>query len=344
MKNGTIVSNSVIGTGKIGNKELDVREGAGNQYKKIGYMSPGSRVEVLEERNGWYKIKFLNTTGYIDKIGVVLNGQESEVKVLSKGLIGNENVDVRNGYGSAYEKIGYMSPGSRIEVLEVKNGWYKIKFLNGVGYIPESGVNTSSMTPKLNIADQIKDIGMISLDTVNVVDNPQSNKKIGYMSKGSYVEILKEIDNYYEIKFLDGIGYIPQNTIKLYNPINIGSIINNTEDVKNSSTSLGEKIGYMSRGSHVDILHVRNNHYAIRFLDGIGYIPVNTVKFFGIENTGKINVEEVDVRYGRGNQYRKIGYMSKGSRVQILLERDGWYTFKFLDGIGYIPSNTVMLD
>ena len=36
---------------------------------------------------------------------------------------------------AGHSKIGSLSKGSKVEIVESKNGWYKIKYNNGYGYI-----------------------------------------------------------------------------------------------------------------------------------------------------------------------------------------------------------------
>ena len=55
----------VIATGKT-TAGLNVRSGAGTGYKKIGYLNKGTKVEIVTKlSNGWYKIKFNSSYGYV---------------------------------------------------------------------------------------------------------------------------------------------------------------------------------------------------------------------------------------------------------------------------------------
>ena len=45
---------------------LNVRSGAGTGYKKIGHLNKGTKVEIVTKlSNGWYKIKFNSSYGYV---------------------------------------------------------------------------------------------------------------------------------------------------------------------------------------------------------------------------------------------------------------------------------------
>ena len=44
---------------------LNVRSGAGTNYSIIGSLSKGTKVEVISTKNGWSKIKYNGSTGYV---------------------------------------------------------------------------------------------------------------------------------------------------------------------------------------------------------------------------------------------------------------------------------------
>lgn len=44
-------------------------------------------------------------------------------------------LNVRSGPGTSYSTIGVLSGGMSVNVLDVLDGWYKIAFGNGVGYV-----------------------------------------------------------------------------------------------------------------------------------------------------------------------------------------------------------------
>ncbi|UOW68786.1 N-acetylmuramoyl-L-alanine amidase [Paraclostridium bifermentans] len=100
---------------------------------ECGFISnedEGSKLTTNE-----YQEKVAN--GIVD--GVISNlGFKDE-----KGLKVNKNVAialsdgvcVRNGRGSMFNSIGYLSKGEKVEVLDTKFDWHKIKFNGHIGYV-----------------------------------------------------------------------------------------------------------------------------------------------------------------------------------------------------------------
>lgn len=60
-------STTVIGTGVVNTKSgsLTVRQSNSTSAKKIGSLAKGTTVSVLAQKNGWYKIKYKNSTGWV---------------------------------------------------------------------------------------------------------------------------------------------------------------------------------------------------------------------------------------------------------------------------------------
>lgn len=51
--------------------DLDIKNGPGMNYSKIGYIPKGRLVEVISEHNGWAKVNFDNKFGYISSSGLI---------------------------------------------------------------------------------------------------------------------------------------------------------------------------------------------------------------------------------------------------------------------------------
>lgn len=57
--------NAELGYGKVNGSSVNIRSGAGTGYRAIGVASKGSKCYILGLNNGWYKVIFNSTIGYI---------------------------------------------------------------------------------------------------------------------------------------------------------------------------------------------------------------------------------------------------------------------------------------
>ncbi len=74
--NNTALTGTVVGI----NSYLNLRSGAGTDYKVIGKLTNGTEVEVIGEENGWYEVVIPEMTGYVysDYLEVVETVTEEE--------------------------------------------------------------------------------------------------------------------------------------------------------------------------------------------------------------------------------------------------------------------------
>lgn len=124
----------IIATGKTTVSSLNVRSGPSPNYSKLGILTKGTKVEVVERySNGWYKIKYKGSYGYVSGAYVSLDGSKGEVIATGKTTAG---LNVRSGAGTGYKKIGHLNKGAKVEIVnKLSNGWYKIKFNGSYGYV-----------------------------------------------------------------------------------------------------------------------------------------------------------------------------------------------------------------
>ncbi|WP_208870935.1 SH3 domain-containing protein, partial [Paraclostridium sordellii] len=77
--------------------------------------------------------KYNGGYGYVSGDYVKVDGQSKpdvkpeEPTVKNTGVVNATTLNVRSGYGANYSKIGTLTNGSKVEIVESQNGWYKIK-------------------------------------------------------------------------------------------------------------------------------------------------------------------------------------------------------------------------
>ncbi|MGI5885740.1 MAG: SH3 domain-containing protein, partial [Candidatus Spyradocola sp.] len=110
-------------------RTLNVRTGGSTAFSKLGTISRGTVISGTLE-NGWVKFTYNGQTAYcsadyLQKVDGDLSGLHVTCRTLN----------VRAGAGTNFQILGTLSRGTEIDVLEALNGWYKINFLGGVGYV-----------------------------------------------------------------------------------------------------------------------------------------------------------------------------------------------------------------
>ncbi len=135
-----------------GSMDLNFRSGPSTNYSVIGELSEGTTFTVLSESNGWYKINYNGTTGYVYGYYVsVGNSSSSSTGTSSSSKTGtvsnlNEGVDLnfRLGPSTDYSVLGELSEGTSVTILSESNGWYKINYDGTVGYVYSDYITVGS--------------------------------------------------------------------------------------------------------------------------------------------------------------------------------------------------------
>ncbi|MBW9174023.1 C40 family peptidase, partial [Clostridium estertheticum] len=136
-----------------------------------GSINPTNNISLYGTQNGYYKIKYNNTWGYIDKSYVSTSATPAVVTIpvvpntlasTTKTGVGSTKVwclNVRKTAATGNNIIGIINPTNNINLYGTLNGYYKIKYNNTWGYIDKSYVITSKVTtPVASTASQKKSL------------------------------------------------------------------------------------------------------------------------------------------------------------------------------------------
>lgn len=130
---------------------LNVRKGPGTDQKIVGKMPGSSACEILEEENGWYKVKSGEVTGYVSA-EFILTGYDANIKAMEtmeeELLVTGDVLNVREEASTDCSISTSVRNGEYLEVVEdEKDGWYKVNINNLVGYVSADYVKKVNTLP-----------------------------------------------------------------------------------------------------------------------------------------------------------------------------------------------------
>ncbi len=121
--------------------KLNVRMSASTSSKAIGSVSAGQKLEYLGLVNGWYKIMFNGKAAYIHSNYAKLI-EASTVSAANNSpalkqvvITAKSGLVVRDRAQATGSKIGLLKYGTKVNVFELINGWYRITLNGKTGYI-----------------------------------------------------------------------------------------------------------------------------------------------------------------------------------------------------------------
>lgn len=203
----------VIATGTIVDcASLRIRAGAGTRYDKTGSLARGAKVEIFEivtvGTQMWGRIN----KGWICLSYVQLDSKDTGNNNSGSGTMGTvyncTGLNVRAGAGTTYARVGRLTPGTKVEILETtkvgNQNWGRIA--QGwvcMDYIKTSGT-TAPSAPEDEKDDPAEDLGptqtvnktgvIVGTTQLRVRSAPSADsKQVGTLNKGDRVVILETV-------------------------------------------------------------------------------------------------------------------------------------------------------
>lgn len=245
----TTVSNSDIY--KVNTYRLTVRTGPGTNYSAKDYLKEGTTVTVISTSNNWAKVKYgsNNSTGYVSmkyltKTGSSNSSSSSNVTTANIKVVTAHSLTLREGAGTNYKAIGYLSKGTRVNVLSTSGNWSKVSVNNKTGYVhssylenPSNNNNTSGSTGS-TIQETYQTKYVTAPDGLNIRSGAGVNNKIvATMPYKAAVQVSTTVNNgWAKVKYGNVTGYVNVNYVSSTKPAdnNTTPSVPSTPSVSNS--------------------------------------------------------------------------------------------------------------
>ena len=336
----------IEGTGKVNiNTALNVRQASTTNSRIIGSLKGGEKVNIISESNGFYKIEFNNSYGYVYSKYISKDGDSEKVQVVKQEEVKKEKVDES-------KKEAKATPKAEPVVLAVRS-------LNKTGIVNVS----SSLNVRSSASTSSKVIGSLSGNTkVTIIGEEGAFYKIeykgshGYVAK-EYVKDVTENNNSNQGTQTPEKPSTPESTEKT-GIVNVSSSLNVREGASTSS----KVIGSLSGNTKVTIVGEEGAFYKIEYKGSHGYVAKEYIKDVTESNnsnqgtqipekpstpettkkTGIVNVSSsLNVREGASTSSKVIGSLSGNSKVTIIGEEGAFYKIEYKGSHGYVAKEYI---
>ena len=337
---------AIEGTGKVNiNTALNVRQASTTNSRIIGSLKGGEKVNIISESNGFYKIEFNNSYGYVYSKYISKDGDSEKVQVVKQEEVKKEKVDES-------KKEAKATPKAEPVVLAVRS-------LNKTGIVNVS----SSLNVRSSASTSSKVIGSLSGNTkVTIVGEEGAFYKIeykgshGYVAK-EYVKDVTESNNSNQGTQTPEKPSTPESTEKT-GIVNVSSSLNVREGASTSS----KVIGSLSGNTKITIVGEEGAFYKIEYKGSHGYVAKEYIKDVtesnnsnqgtqtpekpstpeSTEKTGIVNVSSsLNVREGASTSSKVIGSLSGNTKVTIVGEEGAFYKIEYKGSHGYVAKEYV---
>ena len=114
---------------------VNVRSSDSEQADKLGKVSGGTKLQVLEQRpNGWTKVNYEGKECYIKTEFLQLAESAAGTETIGT-VTATTNINVRASASETADRLGVLSGGDSAELVGTEGDWSKIKYNGQIGYV-----------------------------------------------------------------------------------------------------------------------------------------------------------------------------------------------------------------
>ncbi|WP_455676122.1 SH3 domain-containing protein [Pradoshia sp.] len=334
----------------IGDKLINVREGAGLDYPIIAKVEEGDRFKVLSREGEWIKIQVSD-----EKEGWVAEWLVTPKKDISKtsgtapslGYTTADGLRIRKGPGTDYPVVSILQNNTQVEIIGQSGSWVEFETSSGRGFISQEYIRTGS---------QSLSFGRITADSVHLRSAPSLSADIlGKIKKGSSAEIIKEENGWTNIQYQGKSYWISSQYITKKGSSTSAEQLNveitaSSLNVRSSAKIGSTVIGTVKKGNTYEVVSQNDRWYQIKLEDGQkGWIAAWYARPSDKQASKKLNMERdervtitqdsINIRTGPGTNHPIAKVAAKGDSYKFIGMKKDWALVQMPDGsTGYIAS------
>ncbi|PGC04498.1 C40 family peptidase [Bacillus toyonensis] len=356
---------------------LHVRAGSSTSHDIISRVYNGQSLDVIGEENGWFKINHNGKTGFVSGEFVSKNGaSNSNVSTTGgKNKVTADVLRVRTAPNTSSSVSGRVYEGQTLNVIGQENGWVKINHNGQTGYVSGQFVSgVSANTGATNDTNQqtvqpASGNYTVNVSSLRVRTGPStSHTTIASITKGQVVQVVGEVQDWFKINYAGQAAYISKDYVTKGGSNENGSQGNNQNNnvtvqtggtyvvnatslrVRTGPAAYHSVIGGVLNGTTLNVVGSEGSWFKVNYQGKTGFVSSEFVKFVkggtatpekpnqGAIGDYYINASALNVRSGEGTNYRIIGALSQGQKVQVISENSGWSKINYNGQNGYIGT------
>ncbi|PEL23191.1 peptidase M24 [Bacillus toyonensis] len=303
------------GKNKVTADVLRVRTAPNTSSSVSGRVYEGQTLNVIGQENGWVKINHNGQTGYVSgqfvsgvsaNTGATNDTNQQTVQPASGNYTVNvSSLRVRTGPSTSHTTVASITKGQVVQVVGEVQDWFKINYAGQAAYISK---------------DYLTKGGSNENGSQGNNQNNNQNNNVTVQTGGTYV-------------------------------VNATSL-----RVRTGPAAYHSVIGGVLNGTTLNVVGSEGSWFKVNYQGKTGFVSGEFVKFVkggtatpeqpkqpekpnqGAIGNYYINASALNVRSGEGTNYRIIGALSQGQKVQVISENSGWSKINYNGQNGYIGT------
>jgi cell wall-associated NlpC family hydrolase len=192
--------------GTITGETVNVRQSADASTKILTQLPKDAQVTILVQEDGWCKISYKDTTGWVSADYVSVSTKTAVSKAAVYGTVTGDDVNVRSKPNLDADVLTRLAEETRVEVLEEGDGWCKIQYEGTAGWVNRTYLSIKNGPTAIMMADD-----------VNLRSKPDTDAEVmKKLYEGEKVNVLDRTGNWFKVKTLNGeTGWVYSDFLKV---------------------------------------------------------------------------------------------------------------------------------
>lgn len=275
---------------KVNADSLYLRQSPGGAV--ITTLSKGTTVAVLNNSSSWYKVSVNGKEGYVS--GEYLTGTTATNVALGTGTVKcSSSVNFRSAPNTSSTSYGELKNGTKVNVVGVSSGWYKVTYNGKTGYIHPDYITLASssagtaIAPSNTVTSTTGTAGTVKCSSsVNLRSEANTSSSIlAELKNGTAVTVVSTTNGWCKVTCSGKTGYIKQDYVST-----TGSVSNNTSastgtaavvkcsstvNFRSSASTSSTVLGELKNGTAVTVLSTSNGWSKVSYAGKTGYISAD---------------------------------------------------------------------
>ncbi len=271
---------AITATGTVSVSTLNVRSGPGSSYSKLGSLTKGASVSIVQKGSpgGWHKIWYNNREAYAYADYIKLNSGPS---VETTGVVTASTLNVRSGPGTSYGAVGTLAKGASVQVLKSFSSgrWHKILYNGAEAYAHADYISLTGnpASPPPNTTSTV--YATVNANLLNLRGTASlSGKVISTLTRNTVVQVLKQDSTWFKIRYAGSEGYVYASYMKI-SAQTYGTVTSSTLNVRSGASSSSAALGKLTAGDIVQIVEKGSTWHKILYKSTTAYVYAAYIRF-----------------------------------------------------------------
>lgn len=342
---------------KVNADSLYLRQSPGGAV--ITTLSKGTTVAVLNNSSSWYKVSVNGKEGYVS--GEYLTGTTATNVALGTGTVKcSSSVNFRSAPNTSSTSYGELKNGTKVNVVGVSSGWYKVTYNGKTGYIHPDYITLASssagtaIAPSNTVTSTTGTAGTVKCSSsVNLRSEANTSSSIlAELKNGTAVTVVSTANGWCKVTCSGKTGYIKQDYVSTTGSasnntsastgtaavVKCSSTVNFRSAASTSSTILGE----LKNGTAITVLSTSNGWSKVSYAGKTGYISADYLVTASSGISPSNTAASVSISAKRQSvlnyaaQFLGVPYVYGGSTPSGF-DCSGFTSYVFKNTVGSIP-------